>query len=333
MAMNKITERVDNITRIPEDYQTPTPPPPKSVKIELTARCDFQCFFCATGFKLRDKLDMDWDLYTRLITEMREAGVEELGVFYLGESFLFKRLAEAIEYAKKTVGYPYVFLTTNGRMATEERTKACFEAGLDSLKFSFNWANPEQCKEVTRVDAFDTVVQNMKDARKARDEVEAATGHKCGLYASSIRYDGEQQERMKEAVAMIEPYVDQHYWLPLYGQAGLTAGVKGTVPVAGNVGRADNMRDPLPCWAVFTEGHITYDGKLAACCFDHDGRFDMGDLTTTPFLEAWQSQNFQALRAANLAKDVRGTACEMCVAYQDHEIDTPRAPNLVTAEQ
>jgi len=164
MAMNKITERVDNITRIPEDYRTATPPAPKSVKIELTARCDFQCFFCATGFKLRDKLDMDWDLYTRLITEMREAGVEELGVFYLGESFLYKRLAEAIEYAKKTVGYPYVFLTTNGRMATKDRVKECYAAGLDSLKYSFNWANPEQCKEVTRVDAFETVVENIKGA-------------------------------------------------------------------------------------------------------------------------------------------------------------------------
>lgn len=309
-----ITERVDNITRLPADYRDTLPPCPKSVKIELTARCDFKCFFCATGSKLRETGDMDWDLLCRLLREMREAGVEEIGMFYLGESFLYKKLPDAIAYARE-LGFPYIFLTTNGRLATPDRVKLCMEGGLDSLKFSFNWADPEQCTEITQVNAFDTVVSNIRECRRVRDEVESATGHRCGVFASSIHYDGEQLERMKKAVEMIEPYVDEHYWLPLYGQAGLTAGARGTHPVAGNVGRLAALRDPLPCWSVFTEGHITYDGKLAACCFDHDGRFNMGDLNTTPFMEAWHSQPFQDLRAANLKEDVTGTACEKCIAY------------------
>ena len=319
-----ITDRIDNITRIPDNYRSPLPPAPKSVKIELTARCDFQCFFCATGYKLREKKDMDWDLFARVTREMREAGVEELGLFYLGESFLSKDLVRAIKYAKSDLGYPYVFLTTNGRLAKYAKVKSCFAAGLDSLKFSFNWADPEQCKEITRVDAFDTVVQNIKDSRRARDEVEAETGHRGGLYVSSIEYDGDQLVRMKKAVAEIEPYVDQHYWLPLYGQAGLTAGSEGTSPVAGNIGRAANTRDPLPCWSIFTEGHVTYDGKLAACCFDHDGRFNMGDLTKSSFMDAWASAPFQKLRAANLLQDVTGTACEKCIAYQGHDVEAVR---------
>ena len=62
---------------------------------------------------------------------------------------------------------------------------------------------------------------------------------------------------------------------------------------------------------------MTYDGRLSACCFDHDGRFDMGDLTRQGFMEAWHSERFQALRRANLAEDVRGTVCEKCIAYED----------------
>ncbi len=309
-----ITERIDHITRIPQDYKSACPPCPKSVKIELTARCDFKCFFCATGAKLRKTGDMDWDLLRRLLTEMRDAGVEEIGLFYLGESFLYSKLPDAIAYARK-LGYPYIFLTTNGRLAKPERVRACMAAGLDSLKFSFNWADQAQCKDITRVDAFETVVANIKAAREVRDDVEKASGHRCGLYASSIQYDGAQQERMARAVQEIEPYVDEHYWLPLYGQAGLTAGANGTTPVAGNVGRVGALRDPLPCWAVFTEGHITFDGHLSACCFDHDGRFNMGDLNTMSFMEAWHSGTFQALREANLAQDVTGTPCEQCIAY------------------
>lgn len=313
-AITTITERIDAITHIPDAYRSPAPPCPRSVKIELTALCDFKCFFCATGMKLRERGPMERRLFERLLAEMREAGVEEIGLFYLGESFLCKWLPEAIAYAKG-IGYPYIFLTTNGRLATPDQVQACMEAGLDSLKFSFNSADPAQFKEITQVDAFDTVVANIRAAREARDTLELSSGHRCGLYASSILYDGEQQERMRKAVALIEPYVDEHYWLPLYGQAGLTAGARGTKPVAGNIGRIGALRAPLPCWSLFTEGHITYDGRLSACCFDHDGRFDMSDLTKQSFLEAWHSAPFRALREANLRRDVEGTACEKCIAY------------------
>lgn len=329
--MSRITDRIDAITLITPDYRSPTPPIPRSVKIELTARCDFNCFFCASGARLRKKSDMNQDFYRRIVREMREAGVEELGLFYLGESFLCDWLEDAIRYAKEACGYPYVFLTTNGRLANPRRLEGVMRAGLDSLKFSFNNADPEQFREVTRVKAkeFFTVMDNIKAARAVRDKVEAETGHRCGIYASSIRYDGEQLERMEAAVADIRPSVDEHYWLPLYGQAGLTSGAKGTTPTAGNQGRIGALRPALPCWALFTEGHITYDGHLSACCFDHDGRFHMGDLNAMSFRDAWLSEPFQRLRAANLREDVKGTVCEKCMAYGESRDDCEAAAKPV----
>jgi hypothetical protein len=311
--MGTITERIDRITRLDPEYRSPAPPIPRSVKIELTARCDFQCFFCASSMRLRDKGDIDRGFFRRILREMRALGVEEIGLFYLGESFLCPWLAEAVRFAKRDCGYPYVFLTTNGRLATPERVRACMEAGLDSLKFSFNFADADQFMQVTNVRKadFHKVEENLKAARRVRDE----GGYSCGLYASSIRYDDEQLARMEAAVARILPYVDEHYWLPLYGQAGLTSGARGTVPTAGNQGRIGALRKPLPCWSLFTEGHITWDGRLSACCFDHDGRFHMGDLNLQPFPEARHSASFQRLRSANLAEDVSGTVCEKCIAY------------------
>lgn len=312
-----ITERIDRITLLTDERRSATPPIPRSVKIELTARCDFRCFFCASAMRLRDKGEIKPQLFRRLLAEMRALGVEEIGLFYLGESFLCGWLPDAIRYAKEVCGYPYVFLTTNGRMATPARVEACIAAGLDSLKFSYNFADAAQFHEVTGVRAADFrgVEQNLKAARAIRDAIEQKSGHRCGLYASSIRYDDEQGERMAAAVARIAPFVDEHYWLPLYGQAGLTSGAHGTVPTAGNQGRIGALRKPLPCWSLFTEGHVTWDGRLSACCFDHDGRFDMGDLTRQGFAEAWHSLPFQQLRRANLAEDVRGTVCEKCIAY------------------
>ena len=83
-----ITDRVDAITRIPEEYRRPDPPAPKSVKIELTNRCNYRCQYCARAQsaerQARGNGDMDWRLFQRITREMRDAGVEEIGVFYLG---------------------------------------------------------------------------------------------------------------------------------------------------------------------------------------------------------------------------------------------------------
>lgn len=310
-----ITDRIDSITKISPKYLASFLPAPRSVKIELTGRCNFACSFCARSMILRDQKDMSKEEFFRLAKEMREAGVEELGLFYLGESFLVPWLPEAIKYAKD-IGYPYVFLTTNGSLATPKRVEECMKAGLDSLKFSFNYASPEQFKEIARVKEklYHAMRSNIEKAYEIRKE----GGYKCGLYASYIEYDGEQGERMLEVVEQVRPFVDEIYALPLYNQASLVQDHEDSVgwkPTAGNRGRAAALRDALPCWAVFTEGHITWDGKLSACCFDHDGRFHMGDLTTTSFMDSWNSPTFQALRDAHLKKDVTGTVCEKCVAY------------------
>ena len=116
----------------------------------------------------------------------------------------------------------------------------------------------------------------------------------------------------------ILPWVDEHYWLPLYSMGSFATQREqelGYRPIAGNQGRIGALRPPLPCWSVFTEAHITHDGKLSACCFDANGKWIMADLNTTPFMEAWNSEPFVALREAHLKGDVTGTICESCVAY------------------
>lgn len=306
-----ITERIDAITHIAPQYRGEFLPAPRSVKIEITANCNYKCSFCVKSLR-DDNGTMDRALFSRLLREMRAAGVEEIGVFYIGESFTCKWLPDAIREAKE-LGFPYVFLTTNGSAATPSRVKACMEAGLDSLKFSMNFYDEQQLADVAQVSQrfWRRAIDNLKSARDIRDEGR----FKCGLYASSIAFDGEQGRMMQELVDDIRPHVDEHYWLPLYGMSGASKAA-GWTPQPGNPGRLDAMRDPLPCWAVFTEGHITHDGKLAACCFGEglDGGLDMADLKEVSFMDGWNSAKYQALRAAHLAKNVRGTACEGCAA-------------------
>jgi len=311
-----ITSRIDAITRIPPAYLKAELPAPRAVKIELTSQCNYRCGFCAHRLRMKDRGEMERGFFETVVGEMVDAGVEELGLFYIGESFMCDWLPEAIRFAKQR-GIRYAFLTTNGSLATPDRVRACMDAGLDSLKFSMNNADEAQFAAIAGVKTklFRDSVANLKAASAVR----AAGGYKCGLFASSIQYDGEQQERMMALVNEILPFVDEHYWLPLYSMGSLTTQREeelGYKPIAGNQGRVGALRDPLPCWSAFTEAHITHDGKLSACCFDAGDKWVMADLNEVSFMDGWNSPGFMALRQAHLRKDVSGTICQDCVAYK-----------------
>ena len=314
-----ITERIDNVTRIPPAYQKAELPAPKSIKIEISPRCNYRCGFCALRTReSQPKWDMDFALFKRITREMREAGVEEIGCFYLGESFMNPRLlVDCIRYVKQELAFPYVFLTSNASMSFPEAVEECMKAGLDSLKWSVNAADEGQFEQIMGVAGrlFRHALGNIKAAWAVRQ----AKGYATGLYASSIRYDGEQQSKMEALLdEHVRPYVDEHYWLPLYSMGAFATTREeelGYRPSAGNQGRLGALREPLPCWSAFTEGHVTADGKLSACCFDANANWTMGDLTKQSFMDAWNSDAFVRLRAAHLRRDVRGTVCEQCIAY------------------
>ena len=47
IPIHSITSRIDHITKIPPAYMAAKLPAPKSVKIEISPRCNYRCGFCA----------------------------------------------------------------------------------------------------------------------------------------------------------------------------------------------------------------------------------------------------------------------------------------------
>jgi MoaA/NifB/PqqE/SkfB family radical SAM enzyme len=287
-AATGVAARIESVTRISATQLRTAPPAPRSANIELTSECNWACAFCPQPGRARKRGEMRWTLFTRLVGEMADAGVGELGLFFLGESFLCDWLPDAIGHAKAR-GIPYTFLTTNGSLATPARVKACMEAGLDSLKFSLDFADAREFAQGAgaRPGLHRDAIANLKAARAVRDE----GGYACGLYGSSIDRDGARQERMAPLVAEVLPYLDEHYWIPLHEPGS---------PL------------PIPCWSLFTRAHVTFDGKLSACAFDAGEAAIMADLAKESFMDGWRGVRFARLREAHLRRDVSCTICEDC---------------------
>ena len=306
IQMETISKKVASTVNIPLERLSITPPVPKSVKIEVTSRCDLKCFFCQLTIKDRVKGNMDDKLMYKILDGVREAGVEEVGLFWIGEPFLNKSLANYVAYAKK-IGINYVFVTTNGRLANAERLRPVFEAGLDSIKFSMNATSKHTFQATTGVDGYDQVIANIMTASQIRGDNPTPR-----IYASSV-FDINKPEDYKKIDETIVPYVDEHYPLRLYGEFTLDSDSKEVVHQHETNRTLESM---LPCWSLFTVPHISYDGFISACFCDFDEAFFMADLKEVSFMEAWHSLKFQALRAAHLKKDVTGLPCINCTAYK-----------------
>lgn len=312
----RLIKQQRRVLRIPPEYMKDAPPAPRSVKIEITPRCNYRCQYCV--FTLRPAQptqDMDFEFFKKITTEMKNIGVEEIGPFYIGESFMNpKLLIECVKWLKQDLQFPYVFLTSNASLAKPEYVEEVMRAGLDSLKWSCN-ANHKQFQEYIGVSekVLDIALDNIKSAYAIRNN----KGFETEICASSIMYDDQQPKKMAKFLKdNIRPYVDWHYWLPLYSGGGDAIEQEqglGTKPVAGNPGRCDDPVEPLPCWTIFTAAHVMANGTLTACCLDGTGKFGMGNLYDKPFMDCWNSKEFKALRSAHLKKNVSGTICERCV--------------------
>lgn len=331
--MNDITQRIDAVSKI-SDIRISMggiQPPPKSVKIELTARCNLRCKFCAVQTRNKQpKDDMDFEFFKKIAQDMRISGVEEIGLFYLGEPFMnVDLLVNAIKFCKNT-GFPYTFITSNGAAATPYNIGRAMAAGIDSIKWSINSGTAKQFNDITGKGErfFDVIQDHIKDAWQIREHRD----FKTILSASSILYEGNQKEIMQEFLDNeIIPFVDKHYWLPLYQMSMYKEKLQeelGYTPTAGNMGRIDENtmqpnRRPLPCWSAFTEGHVRVDGGLSACCFGADANFDMGHLDGSNFMGQWNSKKFQELREAQLKtltigqEALEGTVCKVCVVHKE----------------
>ena len=327
-----ITNRIDAVSHISDIrlQMGGVQPAPKSVKIELTNKCNLNCKYCVSSMREhKGKADMDFRLFQRITEDMRICGVEEIGLFFIGESMMAPALlSKAVQWVKKEMGFPYIFLTSNATLADVDFVETLMASGLDSLKWSVNFGTEEQFVETTQASGklFYRALKNIKEAYWARFN----GNYKTMLSASSILYDEDYRQSVDNFLNdHVRPFVDRHYWLPLYQMAMYHDHVKktmGYVPTAGNMGRIDDStgkpnRKPLPCWTAFTEGHVRVDGALSACCFGNDAKFDMGVLDGTNFMRQWNSEKFKALREAQLrtiteGQDaLKGTPCEVCVIY------------------
>lgn len=302
--MKKLTERGRDQYRTarPDGFYIPDPPMPKNMMVELTNACNHACIFCANPHMTRPVRRIERKLLERILSEAREEGVEELGFYTTGDPFVHKDLAPLTRQAKE-LGFKYVYISTNGALATPRRLKAVIDAGMDSIKFSINAGSRATYKLVHGRDEFETVIEHLRYVSEYRRSLKRT----LSLYVTFVVTNPVRHE-VEDFRKLVQPLVDEVSFYECGVQSGQMNAAQALLSAGAMPPRAGNGICTLP----FNRLHVTCEGYLSLCCVDYQNYLTVGDLSTVSLKDAWHAPTARDARLKHLDQRLEGTLCGNC---------------------
>jgi len=143
---------------------------PLHVDIELSSLCNLSCPMCYTTtdeFKNKvNRMNMDFDLYKKIIDECAEHKLYSVRLSLRGEAFVNTHIYDMIRYAKEK-GIKEVSTLTHGGHINEEKFERLIDLGLDWLTISFDGIG-ETYNKIRHPLKFDDAVRKIKNYQEIK---------------------------------------------------------------------------------------------------------------------------------------------------------------------
>ena len=298
-----------------EDKNANLPPFPHIIDVELTSSCNFRCLMCPTGnLSLKREANfMVSRVMEGIIDQCAEHGTAIRFIGW-GEPTLHPSLPAFIR--KAWANNLPTHVNTNGSKIDPELAWALVDAGLSSIKFSFQGVDRESYKEMRQTEFFDGMLKAIGHMKKAR-----AAGMLPYIAAStSITY--ETPEMVEAFRKRIEPLVDHlSIGRTIFDFMDMKA-VRLRPAQRSMLERLKKLasvskKHPDPCPEVYDKLSVHADGNVVVCCNDYDGHVVLGNVLDTPIADIWRHPKIEAYRERLARKDYSGPLCSVCYDYQN----------------
>jgi hypothetical protein len=289
---------VDRIIQISKNTDLTLDIKPTTVKIELTGRCTLDCTFCnhhtMKEDNIRQEMMSEHNFYIILNNLMSVSSIQEVGLFYMGESALHHRLHLFYRELKNN-GY-FTYMTTNASIIDNTLKALPY---IDSLKVSWNYKNVDDFVKKTRSTSrvYQNIIQNifiLQEECKKLNKV---------LTISTIM--DSSKEEYNEALKKFEEI--DHYWLPLQTQCG-----NNEIGVGGVSGELDHMVKSIPCWSLFKGIYIDVDLNVRMCCYGHQDDHIIGSLMNEKLSTILNDSRLLRIKMQHLSGEIP-KECRMCL--------------------
>lgn len=296
-------EMIENVSR--EVVYAQEPPFPRNVLMEVSNACNHSCAFCGNRNQDRVPQNAEKTVFFPLMDRAYELGAREIGFYLNGEPFLNKELPEYIYHAAHLdngKSYEYIYLTTNGALATPQKVGESIKNGLSSIKFSVNAATRETYKKVHGKDDFEQVVENIRDLNRMKED--GILDIPVFLSFIKNKYNVGEVELLHE---IFDSLVDKIYVYEMSSLGGFNPSMSELML------ESSESKVSRPCHMLFNRIHITSQGYLDACCIDFDNSTVVEDLKGVDLKDAWYGERMIHLRREQLEGTVSKSRCYYCV--------------------
>jgi MoaA/NifB/PqqE/SkfB family radical SAM enzyme len=140
-------------------------PPPKSINVEITHKCNLNCIMCNRRLGIDNK-DLSFDNFVKIINNFQK--LELIGFMGLGEVFMNPDFLNMLNECDKR-GIDTMF-TTNAMLLTESKIKS-LPKNVKEIFVSIDSLDRELYKKIRINSDLDIVIKNLKNLRKLRPEI------------------------------------------------------------------------------------------------------------------------------------------------------------------
>jgi len=311
-------------TIAPADKLANLPDFPRIIDVELTNTCNFHCLMCPVGtsVQVRKKGLMDEAVFHRVLDQAALRGTP-LRFILWGEPTLHPRWLDWMEETVKRGLLAH--FNTNGSRITEADMRRLVDAGVQSMKFSFQGVDRKSYREMRNTDYFEELLGKVKLLHDIRGDAASPYLH----VSTTITYEGpELVARFRERVsAFTDKITVGRTELERFDVSKAKLSEEERAALTRMKGEEHLVRKHPNCPEVFDKLSVHWDGQVSACCRDFDGVMLVGDVRTQTLAEIWKTDRLDFYRRC-LAKGEydRFELCRVCWDY--HGLQTPGLQGL-----
>ncbi len=319
---------VSRITRHPYHWGSPV-----ALSIEPTNHCNLRCPECPSGTKelTRERGSMDMVLYQKILDEVSNS-IYYLNLYFQGEPYMNPAFFEMVREARKKK--IYVNASTNGHFLDPENARKTVLSGLSRIIISLDGTDQSSYSSYRIGGDFTRVTEGIRNLLKAREElgkrnpriiiqflVLRTNEHQIGEIKKLVKDLGADKLELKSAQLAVfkhgntlMPTIEKYSrYRGTRGQEG--KGIKAPhLHITTSPHPMYAIRNKLPnhCFRMWSSCVITWDGRVAPCCFDKDVSFLTGSINGISFGEIWNNKEYDLLRQRILRERKTIDICRNC---------------------
>ncbi len=273
---------------------------PLCVDIEVASICDLACPFCFREHEVTPDKIIDEKFCYSLIDQAAELNIPSIKFNWRGEPLLHPKLPKFINYAKKK-GILETIINTNATNLNEKKSKELIEAGLDSIIYSFDGGSKKTYEKMRpgrfKKNKFDDVYNNIKNFKKIKEQMKTPFPYtKIQMILTK-----ETMNEIDNFFNLFENYVDDvslsqyterggdmealnELELKKYNEKIIEQKLpKGTPYLKDVFGNIKISKGRKPCEQPFQRLMVSYEGKVAMCCYDWGAKHTIGYTNSKSF--------------------------------------------------